>query len=247
MLCPCLKCAHTSCMESFCLDILLVLDPRILGHARQPVCKLCLDLEHTQHVHKLYGWIHLLRVNFHSAVHPGAPLVVLSQSWVGGRPECVGVSSRTHGAQNRHYAEKRRRPWATEGWSSVMVWRTSRWTEKQDVNVINWTQDCFLGSVSSNGGGGQGGFFTRPVIVGSVLLLWLFGLTIALIVVSSKWDIWFCVFKLHPSFCLSFCLYQASVLRYADLSIVALSSRLDGVEQHHADKWDFFDTLQEHF
>ena len=24
--------------------------------------------------------------------------------------------------------------------------------------------------------------------------------------------------------------------RYADLSIVALSSRLDGVEQHHADK-----------
>ena len=137
MLCPCLKCAHTSCMESFCLDILLVLDPRILGHARQPVCKLCLDLEHTQHVHKLYGWIHLLRVNFHSPVHPGAPLVVLSQSWVGGRPECVGVSSRTHGAQNRHYAEKRRRPWATEGWSSVMVWRTSRWTEKQDVNVIN--------------------------------------------------------------------------------------------------------------
>ena len=128
---------HHACMESFCLDILLVLDPRILGHARQPVCKLCLDLEHTQHVHKLYGWIHLLRVNFHSAVHPGAPLVVLSQSWVGGRPECVGVSSRTHGAQNRHYAEKRRRPWATEGWSSVMVWRTSRWTEKQDVNVIN--------------------------------------------------------------------------------------------------------------
>merc|ERR1712210_404341 len=66
-------------------------------------------------------------------------------------------------------------------------------------------KDCFLGSVSSNGGGGQGGFFTRPVIIGSVLLLWLFGLTIALIVVSSK---------------------------YADLSIVALSSRLDGVEQH---------------
>lgn len=27
--------------------------------------------------------------------------------------------------------------------------------------------------------------------------------------------------------------------RYADLSIVALSSRLDGVEQHHADKWDW--------
>jgi len=73
-------------------------------------------------------------------------------------------------------------------------------------------KDCFLGSVSSNGGGGQGGFFTRPVIVGSVLLLWLFGLTIALIVVSSK---------------------------YADLSIVALSSRLDGVEQHHADKHTF--------
>merc|ERR1712032_307199 len=70
-------------------------------------------------------------------------------------------------------------------------------------------KDCFLGSVSSNSGGGRGGFFTRPVIIGSVVLLWLFGLTIALIVVSSK---------------------------YADLSIVALSSRLDGVEQHHADK-----------
>merc|ERR1712203_268345 len=70
-------------------------------------------------------------------------------------------------------------------------------------------KDCFLGSVSSNGGSGHGGFFTRPVIIGSVLLLWLFGLTIALVAVSSK---------------------------YADLSIVALSSRLDGVEQHHADK-----------
>jgi len=54
--------------------------------------------------------------------------------------------------------------------------------------------------------------FSRPVIIGSVLLLWMFGLTIALIVVSSK---------------------------YADLSIVALSSRLDGVEQHHADKHTF--------
>merc|ERR1712203_1317222 len=73
-------------------------------------------------------------------------------------------------------------------------------------------KDCFLGSVSSHGGGGGGVFFTRPVIIGSVLLLWLFGLTIALIVVSSK---------------------------YADLSIVALSSRLDGVEQHHADKHTF--------
>merc|ERR1712173_333137 len=72
-------------------------------------------------------------------------------------------------------------------------------------------KDCFLGSVPSSSGGG-GGLFSRPVIIGSVLLLWLFGLTIALIVVSSK---------------------------YADLSIVALSSRLDGVEQHHADKHTF--------
>merc|ERR1712109_88458 len=72
-------------------------------------------------------------------------------------------------------------------------------------------KDCFLGSVPSSSGGG-GGLFSRPVIIGSVLLLWMFGLTIALIVVSSK---------------------------YADLSIVALSSRLDGVEQHHADKHTF--------
>ena len=48
------------------------------------------------------------------------------------------------------------------------------------------------------------------MILGSVLLLWLFGLSIALIVVSSK---------------------------YADLSVVALSSRLDGVERHHSDRW----------
>ena len=42
-----------------------------------------------------------------------------------------------------------------------------------------------------------------------MLLLWLFGLSIALIVVSSK---------------------------YADLSVVALASRLDGVERHHSDR-----------
>ena len=41
-------------------------------------------------------------------------------------PRCVGVSSRTHGEQNRHYAGKRGRPWAIGGWSSVMGWRTSR-------------------------------------------------------------------------------------------------------------------------
>merc|ERR1712115_388356 len=69
-------------------------------------------------------------------------------------------------------------------------------------------KDCFLGSVSYNRGG-DGGLLSRPVIIGSILLLWLFGLSVGLIVVVSK---------------------------YEDLSVVALSSRLDGVEQTHSDR-----------
>ena len=45
------------------------------------------------------------------------------------------------------------------------------------------------------------------------------------------------LFKLHSG--LHFHTFPGKLLfslRYADLSIVALSSRLDGVEQHHADK-----------
>lgn len=68
-------------------------------------------------------------------------------------------------------------------------------------------KDCFMGSGSS--GRADSNLLSRPVIIGSILLLWLFGLSIALIVVSSK---------------------------YADLSVVALSNRLDGVEQHHVSR-----------
>ena len=47
---------------------------------------------------------------------------------------------------------------------------------------------------------------TRPVILGSILIIWLFGLSVSLIVVASK---------------------------YQNLSVTALSTRLDSVDSRH--------------
>ena len=66
-------------------------------------------------------------------------------------------------------------------------------------------KDFFRGAMSTDRR--DGGLCTRPVIAGSVILLWLFCLSISLIVVSSK---------------------------YQNLSVVSLSSRLDNVDSLHA-------------
>ena len=67
-------------------------------------------------------------------------------------------------------------------------------------------KDCFRGAMTTDRRDG-GLLCTRPVIAGSVILLWLFCLSISLIVVSSK---------------------------YQNLSVVSLSSRLDNVDSLHS-------------
>ena len=66
-------------------------------------------------------------------------------------------------------------------------------------------KDFFTGALTNNRR--DGGLCTRLVVVGSVVLLWLFCLSISLIVVASK---------------------------YQNLSVVSLSSRLDTVDSHHS-------------
>ena len=215
-------------MESFCLGI--VSDARILGHAQivlgpraHPACAQIIRLDAS------------LACQFSLSYPSGAPLV-LSQSWVGGRPECVGVSSRTHGAQNRHYAEKRRRPWATEGWSSVMVWRISRWSVEcvklkcyllkpglfSWVSVVQWWKRARWVFHSAG----------HHWICAPPLALWPHNRPdCRLLQVSNS-----VLFQASFGFLLVLMSSSSCTLRYADLSIVALSSRLDGVEQHHADK-----------
>ena len=67
-------------------------------------------------------------------------------------------------------------------------------------------KDFFRGALTSDRR--DGGLCSRPVIAGSVLLLWLFILSISMIVLSSK---------------------------YQDLSVVSLSSRLDTVDSLHSE------------
>ena len=66
-------------------------------------------------------------------------------------------------------------------------------------------KDFFSGALESSRR--DGGLCSRPVVVGSAVLLWLFCLSISLIVVASK---------------------------YENLSVVSLSSRLDSLDSHHS-------------
>merc|ERR1712018_778539 len=68
-------------------------------------------------------------------------------------------------------------------------------------------KDFFTDTFSRAGRRGEGGgFCTRPVILGSILILWLFSLSISLIIVANK---------------------------YQNLSVTSLSSRLDNVDTRH--------------
>jgi len=68
-------------------------------------------------------------------------------------------------------------------------------------------KDFFTDTFSRAGRRGEGGgFCSRPVILGSILILWLFSLSISLIVVANK---------------------------YQNLSVTSLSSRLDNVDSRH--------------
>ena len=68
-------------------------------------------------------------------------------------------------------------------------------------------KEFFRGALTSDRERRGGGFCSRPVVVGSLVLIWLFSLSIALIVIAS---------------------------RYEDLSVVSLSSRLDSVDSLHS-------------
>merc|ERR1712117_946905 len=68
-----------------------------------------------------------------------------------------------------------------------------------------FTSSFSRGSRHSDGGSSV---CTRPIILGSVLIIWLFCLSISLIVLGSK---------------------------YQDLSVTHLSSRLDTVDSRHSD------------
>ncbi|XP_023323675.1 uncharacterized protein LOC111697784 isoform X1 [Eurytemora carolleeae] len=69
-------------------------------------------------------------------------------------------------------------------------------------------KDCMLGVVTRRDRG-EGCSCNRPVILGSILIIWLFSVSVALIVVASK---------------------------YQNLSVVSLSSRLDQVDRLHLEK-----------
>merc|ERR1712183_301510 len=70
-------------------------------------------------------------------------------------------------------------------------------------------KEFFSGTFSRGGRRGEGGssLCSRPVILGSVLTIWLFSLSISLIVLASK---------------------------YENLSVNSLSSRLDNVDSRHS-------------
>merc|ERR1711936_1200523 len=69
-------------------------------------------------------------------------------------------------------------------------------------------KEFFSGTFSRGGRRGEGASLcTRPVILGAVLTIWLFALSISLIVLASK---------------------------YENLSVTSLSSRLDNVDSRHS-------------
>ena len=69
-------------------------------------------------------------------------------------------------------------------------------------------KEFFSGTFSRAGRRGEaGGLCSRPVILGAVITIWLFSLSVSLIVVASK---------------------------YQNLSVVSLSSRLDNVDSRHS-------------
>merc|ERR1712088_294032 len=69
-------------------------------------------------------------------------------------------------------------------------------------------KEFFSGTFSRGGRRGEGGSLcSRPVILGAVLTIWLFALSISLIVLASK---------------------------YENLSVTSLSSRLDNVDTRHS-------------
>ena len=69
-------------------------------------------------------------------------------------------------------------------------------------------KEFFSGTFSRAGRRGEAGSLcSRPVILGAVITIWLFSLSVSLIVVASK---------------------------YQNLSVVSLSSRLDNVDSRHS-------------